>query len=184
MSTLDIVILIVIGFGAIKGYTRGFIVESLSFLAFFLGIFLALELTVPVSEWLFQNSSFFELISILIFIALFILLSISIKLGAKLLKNAVDTTFFGTLDNVIGAIAGVFKWMFILSIMIWVFNAVGFDVEGRYAADAIIFPYIVDIGPEIFRSLSSILTFIQDLIDSLENMTNESDRTMTYLVIT
>ena len=182
MNTIDIVILVILGFGAFKGYSRGFIVESLSFLAFFLGLFLALEFTIPTTEWLFGSTSYHELASILIFIALFILLSLAIKAGAKVLKGIIDTTIFGTLDNLIGAVAGVLKWIFVLSIIIWVFDSVGFDIEDRYAADAVIFPYIVDIGPGIFHWLSKIMPFIQDLIDSLENMPQKDDGLMTSIV--
>ncbi len=182
MSTFDIVILVILGFGTFKGYTRGFIVEFFSFLAFFIGLFVALELTVPVAEWLFRNSSFFELLSILVFIALFILLSLAIKAGARILKGMIDATIFGALDNVVGALAGMIKWIFILSIITWVFDSVGFNIEDRYASDAVIFPYIVDIGPKIFSWLSEILPFIQDLIDSLENMSKKDDSLMTNVV--
>ena len=182
MNTFDIIILIILGCGAFKGYTRGFIVESLSFLAFFLGLFLALEFTIPTTEWLFGSTSYYEFASILIFITLFILLSLAIKAGAKVLKGIIDTTIFGTLDNIVGALAGVLKWIFVLSIIIWVFDSVGFDIEDRYAADAIIFPYIVDIGPDLFRWLSKIMPFIQDLIDSLENMPKKDDGLMTSIV--
>ncbi len=182
MNTIDIVILVILGLGAFKGYNRGFIVESLSFLAFFLGLFLALEFTIPTTEWLFGNSSYHQLSSILIFIVLFIILSLAIKAGAKVLKGIIDRTVFGTLDNMVGALSGILKWIFVLSILIWVFDSVGFDIEDRYAADAIIFPYIVDIGPEIFLWLSKIMPFIQNLIDSLENLSKKGDGLMTSLV--
>ena len=162
---------------------RGFIVESLSFLAFFIGLFLALELTVPVSEWFFQNSSFFELLSILVFIALFVLLSLVIKAGAKVIKGIVDTTLFGAVDNLIGALAGTIKWAFIMSIIFWVFDSVGYNIKERYASDTIIFPYIVNIGPEIFHWLSKLLPFVQDLIDSLENMSQKSNELITEVVL-
>ena len=182
MNTLDIVILVILGFGAIKGYRRGFIVEFLSFLAFFLGLFLALELTIPTTKWLFGSSSYYQLASILTFIGLFILLSLAIKAGAKVFKGVVDTTIFGGLDDIIGALAGIIKWIFVLSIVIWVFDSVGFNIKDRYASDAVIFPYIVDIGPEVFRWLSKIMPFIQDLIDSLENASNKDDGLLTSIV--
>lgn len=181
MSTFDIIILILLGFGAVKGYMRGFIVEILSFVAFFIGLFLALELTVPVSTGLFGDTSYFEVAAVLVFIGLFVLLSLAIKAGAKALKNMIDMTIFGSVDNLVGAFAGLFKWAFIISIIFWVFESVGFDIANRYADNAIIFPYIVHIGPTVFEWLSEVIPFIRDLIDSMERLPKNKDTYMTLL---
>ncbi|SNS50679.1 membrane protein required for colicin V production [Ekhidna lutea] len=181
MSTFDIILLILLGFGAVKGYMRGFIVEILSFVAFFIGLFLALELTVPVSTSIFGDTSYFEIAAVLVFIALFVLLSLAIKAGAKALKSMVDMTIFGAVDNLVGAFAGLFKWAFILSVLFWVFESVGFDISNRYADNTIIFPYIVSIGPTVFEWLGNVLPFIRDLIDSMENLPKGKGTYMTYL---
>lgn len=44
-------------------------------------------------------------------------------MAAKALKKVIDFTFFGTVDNVIGALAGAFKWAFIVSMLFWVFDS-------------------------------------------------------------
>lgn len=144
--------------------------EVFSFIAFFVGLFLALELTIPVSNWLFGSTGFFEIGAILVFIVLFVLLTIAIKAAAKLVKSVIDITFFGILDNILGAVAGLFKWAFILSVVFWVFDSVGLDVISKYSADTIIFPYIVGIGPTVFELLSGLVPLIKDLIDSMENL--------------
>lgn len=181
MSTFDITLLIMLGFGAVKGYMRGFVVELFSFIAFFIGLFLALELTIPISKSIFGSTSYFEIAAILVFIALFILLSLAIKAGAKALKNMIDMTIFGSVDNLAGAFAGLLKWAFILSIIFWVFESVGFDITNRYAENTIIFPYIVNIGPMVFEWLSGVMPFIQDLIDSMENLPKRKDTYITLM---
>ena len=150
MGTFDIILLIFLGLGAVKGYANGFIVEFLTFIAFFIGLFLALELTVPVSLSLFEGRDYFDVGAVIVFIALFILLSLAIKAGAKALKKVIDMTIFGSIDNLMGAFAGAIKWAFVLSVIFWVLDSVGFEIEERYAANAIIFPYIVGIGPTFF----------------------------------
>ena len=173
MSTVDIVLLIMLGLGAVKGYLRGFIVELLSFLAFFIGLFLALELTIPVALNVFGETEYHDVIAVIVFIALFILLSMAIKAGAKALKKMVDVTLFGTLDNIAGAVAGVLKWAFVISIVFWVFESVGFDFEEKYANGSFIFPYIVGIGPMVFGWLSDIIPLIQDLMDGMDKMSRK-----------
>lgn len=181
MGTFDIVLLVILGIGAVKGYSQGFIVEVFSFIAFFVGLFLALEFTIPVSMKLFGGSDYLEIISIGVFIVLFILLSMAIKAGAKAIKKAVDITIFGTLDNLAGALAGGLKSAFVISIVFWVLESVGFDFYIDYADDSFIFPYIVHIGPSVFDWLSQLIPVIKDLIDSMEKMSKSSDPYMTLL---
>ncbi|MEQ9402480.1 MAG: CvpA family protein [Cyclobacteriaceae bacterium] len=181
MGTVDIILLVLLLFGAFKGYTQGLIVEVLSFIAFFLGLFLALELTLPVSKSLFGSTGFFELGSILIFIALFVLLSLLIKAGAKAIKSVVDLTLLGTLDNLLGAIAGVFKWAFLISVIFWVADSVGIDLSNRFSDDAVVLPYIIGIGPMVFEWISVLIPIIRDLMDSMENLNPGRDSVLTIL---
>lgn len=182
MSTFDIILLIALGIGAIKGYMHGFIVEIFSFVAFFVGLFLALELTIPVSLRFFGDTGYFDFIAIIVFIVLFFLLSFGIKLGAKFVKNAIDVTFFGTLDNIAGAIAGIAKWAFIISIIFWIFDSVGFALSDRYGDQSIIFPYIVSIGPKVFGWLSELLPFMKDLIDTMKDLPSKKEDLMTSII--
>lgn len=181
MSTADIILLACLVFGAVKGYANGFIVEFFSFVAFFVGLFVALELTIPVSIALFGATTYFQLMAVVVFISLFIVLSLAIKGGAKLLKNAIDMTLFGSVDNLAGAVAGMLKIAFVLSVVFWVFESVGFDFQERYAKEAVIFPYIVHIGPMIFDWLSLVIPFVRDLMDSMEDLPKKKDTFMTLV---
>ena len=182
MNIFDIIVLLLLGLGAIKGYQQGFIVEIFSLLAFFLGLFLALKLTIPISRSLFSSGSFFEMGAIITFILLFLLLTITIKVGAKAIKSFVHITFLGILDNLFGALVGSFKFAFIVSIVFWVLDSVGLDIVTEYMDDAIIFPYIVGVGPKIFEWLSTLLPFIRELIDSMESLPNDKNTMLTRLI--
>ena len=182
MSTFDIILAVLLLLGAFKGYRQGFIVEVFSFLAFFIGLFVALKLTIPVSLSLFGESNFFSLATVIVFIMLFLVLSFGIRVLAKALKNLIDFTFFGTLDNLFGAVAGLLKWAFIISIVFWLFDSVGYDIVGRYGQDTVIFPYIIDIGPMVFHWLSSLMPFIRDLIDSMESLPQNNESYHTFFL--
>lgn len=180
MNTADIVILVILGFGAVKGYLHGFIVEVFSFLGFFIGLILALQLTIPVTAEFFSDSGFFDLISIGVFVALFILLSVGIRMGARILKKMIDVTLFGTIDNMVGAVAGLLKWAFLVSMIAWVFDSVGFEFQQNLVTNSLIFPYIVGIGPWIFGWLGDIIPFIHDLIDSMDSIKESKDTYLTF----
>lgn len=101
-------------------------------------------------------------------------------MAAKALKKVIDFTFFGTVDNIIGAMAGAFKWAFIVSMLFWVFDSVGFNFVKEFKDESVIFPYIVGIGPKVFGWLSEVIPVIQDLMDSMDKWSNQSKSLITY----
>jgi len=181
LNTFDIILVIILGLGAVKGYFNGFIVEFFSLLAFFIGLFLALELTIPVSLSLFGESRYFNVILMLVFTGLFILLSFLIKSGARMVKKAVNITF-GTLDNIIGAVTGIFKAALIVSVIIWICSSVGIDIENSYAANSTIFPYIVVVGSAVIEAFGYLMPMIDDLTDLMENIPKTKDTFISVLI--
>ena len=167
---------------AFKGYSNGFIVELFSLLAFFIGLFLALELTIPVSLRFFGENSYFEVIAIVVFIGLFILLSYLIRVTAKMIKKAVDITPFGTLDNLVGAIAGAFKAALVISIILWVASSVGIDFQKSYAEGSVILPYIGAVGPAVFEAFGYLIPLFDDLIDTMDNIPKTKDTFISVLL--
>lgn len=170
MNYLDFFFIAIFALGAIKGYVRGFIVELFSFLAFFLGLFLAIELTVPLAQRVFAHSEHFQAMTILVFIVLFVIAVIIINLIAKVIKKVLDLTFLGFFDNVLGALAGIFKWAFILSVFFWVFDSIGLRLPQETADSSFFFGFVARIGPQTYNWVSNVLPFVHDMMDSLKNI--------------
>ena len=104
-----------------KGYTRGLIVELFSLVGFFIGLFIAIELTIPVAERFFADSDYFQLFTVLVFAGLFVLTVLAVSLVAKMIKKVLDLTFLGFFDNILGALArfiemGIYFKYFLLGI--------------------------------------------------------------------
>lgn len=181
MNYLDIFFLVVFVIGAIKGYMRGLIVEIFSFVAFFVGLFVAIELTIPVANQFFSSSDYFQAMSIAVFIVLFLIAVLLINLAAKAVKKVIDLTFLGFFDNVIGALAGAFKWAFIISVFFWVFDSIGIRFPDHLASSSVIYPYIESLGPKTFELIGNMLPFIEDMIDSLKNIGEKGKGVYTFL---
>lgn len=173
MNYLDIFFIAVIAIGAVKGYMKGLVVEIFSFLAFFIGIFVAIKLTIPVANRFFDSDDYFQLITVAVFIGLFIAVILIINLIAKALKKVLDLTFLGLFDNVLGALAGVFKWTFIISVFFWVFDSIGLRLPDEQSDGSLIYPIVERLGPTVFAWVSNMLPFIQDMIDSLKNISDK-----------
>jgi len=181
VSWLDIVFIVVFGIGAIKGYNKGFIIEIFSFIAFFLGLFLAIELTLPLANIYFDGSDHFYLLTVFVFIGVFIGVIFGVNLLARIIKKAVDLTFLGFFDNLLGVIASVLKWAFIISVFFWVLDSIGFRLSESQMGDSVIFPWIKNIGPAIFNWVANILPFIRDMMDSMDDIGKKQRELYTFL---
>ncbi|WP_421892658.1 CvpA family protein [Marinoscillum sp.] len=181
MNYLDIFFLVVFIIGGIKGYMKGFIIEIFSFFAFFVGLFVAIELTIPVANRFFDSSDYYQLLTVGVFVILFLIAVLLINLAAKIIKKAVDLTFMGFFDNILGALAGIFKWAFIVSVFFWVFDSIGVRLPSEQSDGSLIFPYIESIGPKTFEWISKVLPFLEDMIDSLKNIGEKGKAVYTFL---
>jgi membrane protein required for colicin V production len=173
MSIVDGILLVLLGLAAIKGYVKGFIIEIFSFLAFFVGIFVAIEFTAPVSAKYFSDSAYQSLISVAIFAVLFLGLTLAVNLTAKVIKKAVDLTFIGTLDNILGAAVAVLKWALIISVILWILRSVGMSLEGDHVDDSFVFPYVEVLAPTAFGFLADFMPFFDSIFDSIGDFSKE-----------
>lgn len=181
MNYLDIFFIVLLVLGAVKGYLKGFIIEIFSFFAFFVGLFVAIELTVPISGRFFAGSDYFQFYTVAVFLLLFFLSLIVINIAAKAIKKVVDLTLLGIFDNLLGSLAAVFKWAFIISVIFWVFDSIGLRLPSEQTEDSFIYPIIKNIGPATFEWLAKMLPFMKDMIDSLKNIGDKEGAVYTFL---
>jgi membrane protein required for colicin V production len=181
VNYLDIFFIVVFIIGAIKGYMRGLIVEIFSFIAFFAGLFISIKFSVPISRLFFEGSEYSQMLTVGVFIILFVLAVLVVNLVAKMIKKVLDLTFIGFFDNILGALAGIFKWAFIVSVFFWVFDSIGLRFSAELASESMIFPYIQSLGPSTFELLGGLMPFVQDMIDSLKGVNNNAKDVYTFL---
>lgn len=169
MDIFDIVLLGILGIAAVKGYSKGLVVEVLTFAAFFIGLFFAMRLTNDISQIVFPEKGY----KAIVFVALLILVTYLVKQLAKLIKKGLDITLLGTLDNVAGAVAGIIKWAFVMSVVIWMFEKTGFySFESKKETSAVL-KYIYPIAPTIYGWLSENFPFINDLFENISKKKDE-----------
>jgi membrane protein required for colicin V production len=152
----------------IKGYRQGFIVETISFFAFFLGLFLALKLTFPIAMKFFGDIEAFWVIALVIFVLLFFLVMWGAKLLAAGLKKAIDLTFASLIDNILGVIVSVFKWIFVLSVILWVINSLTIQLPNDWTEGSHIYSPLSSLAPWSFEVLSGIIPYFQDILDNMD----------------
>lgn len=169
MTGIDVFLIVILIISAIKGYVKGFIVEIFSFIAFFLGLYVAVSFTSPIALKFFAKSHYFEVISIGIFVGLFIGLILLIELIAKGIKKAVNLTFLGIFDHFLGSIFGVAKWALIISVFIWTIQSIGLTIPDRFTDNSFMYPVIAMIAPTSFEVMGAFLPFFRDIFDMMED---------------
>ncbi|ATA68595.1 colicin V production CvpA [Capnocytophaga cynodegmi] len=110
MNTVDIILLIFLGFGLIRGLWRGVIIELASLLAIVLGIYGAIHFSFYVAGILNQHLSLDKSTTEAVSFAFtLVLIMLIVMLLAKLLTKVVESVSLGFLNRLAGGIFGVLK---------------------------------------------------------------------------
>ena len=121
MEVIDIVILILIGVGAIQGLMKGSIKVLASIVGFVAGLLLARALFGTVAEQLAPAlGTSITIAQILAFILIWVAVPIGCSLIASVLTKALNVIQLGWLNRLLGALLGAVKVMILVGIGIYV----------------------------------------------------------------
>lgn len=120
---LDIIILVLIAIGAIRGYFTGFVIQSLTLVALILGIWAAVIFNPFLSELLVKYITIAEHIAPYIsFAIIFFIIIVIVHFIGVLATKFIDKTALGFLNRCGGILFGIFKYACILSICFLLLN--------------------------------------------------------------
>ena len=118
MNLVDLIIIAIIGFGIIRGYSKGLIIELSSFFGIFISFFIAGNvdnlLSNEISAFISINSDLLNTIS---FIVIFILSYLIIIYLAKGFTKLAKVVYLGLLNSLLGGVFGGLKLLLILLII-------------------------------------------------------------------
>ena len=118
MNLIDLIIIAIIGFGIIRGYSKGLIIELSSFFGIFISFFIAGNvdnlLSNEISAFISVNSDLLNTIS---FIIIFILSYLLIIYLAKGFTKLAKVVYLGLLNSLLGGVFGGLKLILILLII-------------------------------------------------------------------
>ena len=164
MSTVDIAIAAIILLGGVIGYREGFLMELFSFAAIVLGVLGALKLMgyvmVLLDDEFKVNKS---ILPYLAFALVFIAILIVVRLLGRLIKVSIDKTFLGKLDQAAGAGLGLLKAAFLLSVSLWILDALDFQLPEKWTSHSWLLPRIESFAPQITLWLGEYVPFFKDV---------------------
>ncbi len=118
MNLIDLVIIALLGYGIIKGYKKGLIVELSSFFGVFISFFISINLDDIVSKYIVELINInFDILNIVVFILIFILSYSAIIFIAKGFTKLIKFVYLGLLNSLLGSLFGGLKLLLILMII-------------------------------------------------------------------
>lgn len=170
MTPLDLLLLLPLAVGTVKGYRHGLVLEVVSLLAFVLGVVGGLSLlsaAIPVvRSYLGELAGLLPLVS-------FLLVLVAIMWGVHLLgglvKQAVHLTPLGVLDHLLGGAAGALKWLIGLSLLLHGTTLAGIQLLAPgLTAGSVVLPWVQKATPLALQLVGYVLPFAQGLLVRLK----------------
>ena len=165
MSLVDIVIGVIILGGAFSGYKDGLITSLFSLVAIILGMLLGFKLMGNIMVLLTSNYNVDgKVLPYLAFGVVFVIIVIIVNVIGKLIKTSIDKPILGVADQGVGAVLGVVRTMFMLSIMLWIADSLRIKFPESWVANSWLEPKTANFAPKIANWIGEFLPFFRDVL--------------------
>lgn len=130
MTTIDIIILIVLGAGVIIGFMKGFIRQLASILGLIVGLLAAKALYTSLAVKLCPTvTDSMTVAQILAFVIIWIAVPLIFTLVASVLTKAMEAVSLGWLNRLLGAGLGALKYLLLVSLVVCVIQFIDTDSQ-------------------------------------------------------
>lgn len=170
MTALDVLLLLPLAAGVVKGYRRGLLGEAILLLALVAGVVGGLSLlsaAVPVVRH--YLGELFGLLPLVSFLLVLVGIMWSINLLGGFLKKAVHLTPLGVLDNLLGGAVGGLKWLLGLSLLLHGTRLAGLPLlSPTLTSGSVVLPWVERATPLALHLVGYVLPFAQTLLTRLK----------------
>jgi membrane protein required for colicin V production len=164
LSTADAALIVLILIGMYSGYRQGFLMELFSFAAILLGVLGGFKLMGYAMIFLADEFSIDQkILPYLAFAVVFVAIFIIVRLLGKLMKVSIDKTFLGQVDQAAGAGLGLLKAAFLLSVSLWILDALDLELPEKWTSDSWLLPKIESFAPEVTMWIGGYVPFFKDV---------------------
>ena len=164
MSTIDIVIVLLILFGADRGYKDGFLMGVVTLVALVLGIFGAFKLTGEGMEFLQEHfNADKEFLPYISFLMIFVGIVVLVTIIGKFFRASISKTFLGRIDESAGALLGAVKSLFMASVVLWIIDSLKIDLPKDWVEGSVVYPFTAHVAPEFAGWVAQFLPFLKDV---------------------
>jgi membrane protein required for colicin V production len=167
LKIVDIVLILILLFGAYRGYQKGLLSEILSFLALIIAVISAFHLFHSGVEFLSTYFKESKLLPFMAFIFIFIVVFVGILFLSKVLKKIINYTLLGIFDKYAGAILGACQIAFSVSMILWLCHNAHLDMPRQYTNGTFLYPNLISFAPKVVSWVSYVIPF-QDIFPAVK----------------
>ncbi|MGM9859169.1 MAG: CvpA family protein [Muribaculaceae bacterium] len=151
MGALDIFIFVLIAVAAVVGFVRGIVSQVGSIAAIIVGILAARIIGGAVVSGSSEPVTAFAIYGIIFLVAYLVT-----WLLARMIRSAVKALHLGIIDRLTGAVFSVFKWTFILSIVLNIYMFIGGEsARSMRDSDHTMRCMVIDLSPTFLGAISA-----------------------------
>jgi len=158
MSIVDLIIVVLIILGLVRGFMRGLFVEIASLIALIAGLYGAIHFSNYTATFLQEHFNWDEqYINIVAFAITFLIIVLLITIAGKALTKLANFAALGIFNKVFGGVFGAIKTALILSVLIIIYEKMSFASEDdklpSWADGSALYEPIRNLAPSIFPIL-------------------------------
>lgn len=143
LTYIDIVVLVAVGFGFIRGWTNGIIKEVAGMVGVILGLWAGLRLAWIFADYYRENFEVPEaVIPLIAFLSAFLLVLVGVILIGRLLKKILEKASLSGFDKIAGALFGGLKLAFIVGTLVGLVGKSGF-LPSETKEKSVTYPYLI-----------------------------------------
>lgn len=154
MTIIDIILLIIIGIGAISGFMKGFFRQFASILGLIVGLVAAKLLYVSVAEKIYHTVTDSQTAAqVISFIGIWLIVPLIFSIVAHLLTKAFEIASLGWFNRLCGAALGATKYLLVLMLIIYTIEYIDPDSKFLFKTkkeDSTLYNSINALGQIIF----------------------------------
>ncbi|WP_291724762.1 CvpA family protein [Bernardetia sp.] len=170
----DVILLLLLGFGAYQGYLKGIIVELLSLFLLIFIVYWVMTGTYLGFNSIQNNdgiSSFSRTTTpFLTFFIITILLALLMELLANLGRRFLRFTLFGSADSFLGGVFSLIKYCFVIGLIMVLCVDIGLFTEKEIRDKSLLMPLVMDVFSYIVYVLDGIGVDIKPLLEGIQNL--------------
>lgn len=149
MSSVDIIIVLILLWGAWRGWKSGFIKEVFSTCGLIVGLIVAVLFYKTLGEYFAPALGSGSIASyagcVLAFVLIWVLMPVFASIGANVLTKAVKGGLIGPLNSLLGMVLGAVKFLILISFVFSAMSYVGIISEQKKNSSQL-YPYVAAMG--------------------------------------
>lgn len=176
MNYIDLIILVPLLWGAVRGFMKGFIISISGLIALILGIYGAILLSDQLGAYLAEAHGLEgAMMPMIAFALVFLAIMVGVHFLGKLIQKVVKLAALGLVDKLAGGLFGIAKAVLILSVIILLIEKADTYFEflpHEQLVESTLYEPLSDVTQEYFPRIADSRAF-QQLIESAEEAKKE-----------